>query len=57
VIAKHLAPAAPLEALEGFLDQAQALLDRHWREVEKVAAALLGRGTLTGDEIAALCDG
>jgi hypothetical protein len=56
--AEHLAPAAPAEALERFLDQARALLDRHWREVEAVAAALLGRGKLTGKEIDALfCEG
>jgi hypothetical protein len=56
--AEHLAPAAPLEALKSFLDQAAALLEAHWLEVEIVAAALLKRGKLTGAEIDALfCEG
>jgi ATP-dependent Zn protease len=52
--AEHLAPSAPHQALEAFRDQARALLDRHWRAVEAVAAALLDAGKLTGDEIDAL---
>lgn len=56
--AEHLAPAASLEALKGFLDKAKALLETHWLEVEIVAAALLARGKLTGEEIDALfCEG
>ena len=50
-VAERLAPADPLGQLQIFLDQAEALLDRHWREVEAVAAALLRRGKLTGQEI------
>ena len=33
------------------------LIDLHWHSVEAVAAALLRHGKLTGQEIAALCDG
>jgi hypothetical protein len=56
--AEHLAPAASLEALKGFLDKAKALLEAHWPEVEAIANALLERGKLTGEEIDALfCEG
>jgi ATP-dependent Zn protease len=41
-----------------FLDLMQRrtkkIIERHWREVEAVAAALQGRGKLTGEEIDAL---
>ena len=56
--AELLAPDEPLDALQEFLDRAEALLDRHWCAVEAVAAALLKHGTLTGAEVDALfCQG
>jgi hypothetical protein len=55
-VAEHLAPAAPLDALEAFRDRSQTLLDRHWREVEAVAGALLVYKSLTGDQVAGIID-
>jgi hypothetical protein len=44
----------PDEVLESLRDQAQALLDRHWGAIDIIAAALLVRKRLTGEEIGAL---
>jgi hypothetical protein len=44
----------PLALLQTFLDQADALVDRHWHYVELIAAALLENKRLSGEEIDAL---
>ena len=53
-VAESLQPADPLALLQKFLDQADELLDERWGQVETIAAALLQRQRLTGDEIDAL---
>jgi ATP-dependent Zn protease len=40
--------------VERLRPQVHALLTKHWHSVEAVAAALLDRGTLSGEDIAAL---
>lgn len=54
--AEYLTPTDPLERLQIFLDQAEAILDQHWPEVEAVARALLKHGRLTGEQVAGIID-
>ena len=42
------------EEIERFISPADRLVAEHWRAIERVADAVLARGTLTGSEIAEL---
>ena len=46
--AAELGNRPPLDQLQVYLDRAQALLDRHWLQVEVLAAALVQRKQLSG---------
>jgi hypothetical protein len=50
-VAETISPEDPVAAFRNFLDKVQQLVEENWSQIRIVAAALLQRKRLTGDEV------